>query len=97
MKDKQYYVYIVTNKKNGTLYTGIISDLLKRIWQHKNETIEGFTKKYELKRLVHYEQYMDVNEAILREKRIKKWNRQWKINLIEKNNPNWEDFYPQLV
>ena len=97
MNGKRYYVYILCNKRNGTLYTGITSDLIKRIWQHKNGAFEGFTKQYGLKRLVHFEQYVDVNEAILREKRIKKWNRQWKINLIEKNNPNWDDLYQKLV
>ena len=97
MTEKNYYVYILCNQKNGTLYVGITSDLIKRIWQHKNESVEGFTKKYGLKRLVHFEQYKDVKEAILREKRIKKWNRQWKINLIEKNNPSWDDLYDKLV
>ena len=97
MNGKHYYVYILSNKRNGTLYTGITSDLIKRIWQHKNESAEGFTKQYGLKRLVHFEQYQDVKEAILREKRIKKWNRQWKINLIEQNNPNWDDLYQKLV
>ena len=97
MTGKNYYVYILANKRNGTLYTGITSDLIKRTWQHKNDAVEGFTKKYRLKILVHFEQYQDVREAILREKRIKKWNRQWKINLIEKNNPNWDDLYRKLV
>ena len=97
MNRKNYYVYILCNQKNGTLYTGITSDLIKRIWQHKNAAVEGFSKQYGLKRLVHFEQYMDVKEAILREKRIKKWNRQWKINLIEKHNPNWDDLYQKLI
>ena len=97
MTDKHYYVYILCNKRNGTLYTGVTSNLIKRIWQHKNEAVEGFTKQYSLKRLVHFEQYQDVKEAILREKRIKKWNRRWKINLIEQNNPNWDDLYQKMV
>ena len=97
MTDKSYYLYILCNKRNGTLYTGITSDLVRRIWQHKNGAIEGFTKRYGLKLLVHFEQYTDVKEAILREKRIKKWNRQWKIHLIEKDNPNWEDLYQKLT
>ena len=97
MTDKSYYLYIICNKRNGTLYTGITSDLVRRIWQHKNGAIEGFTKRYGLKLLVHFEQYTDVKEAILREKRIKKWNRQWKIHLIEKDNPNWEDLYQKLT
>ena len=87
----QYYVYILTNKKNGTLYIGISNDLERRVWEHRNKLIEGFTKKYGLNRLVYFEQYQYVNDAILWEKRLKKWKRQWKINLIEKENPNWND------
>ncbi|MFO7715543.1 GIY-YIG nuclease family protein [Desulfosarcina sp.] len=97
MPDKQYYVYILCNKRNGTLYIGITSNLIKRIWQHKNSLVEGFSKQYGLKNLVYFEAYKDVEEAILREKRLKKWNRDWKINLIEKNNPNWEDIYQRLI
>ena len=97
MSHKTYFVYILCNQKNGTLYTGVTSHLIKRVWQHKNGVVEGFSKKYGLKRLVHFEQYTDVREAILREKRIKKWNRQWKMNLIEKHNPNWDDLYQELV
>ena len=87
----QYYVYILTNKKNGTLYIGVSNDLERRVFEHKNELVEGFSKKYGLKRLVYFESYQYVNDAILREKRLKKWKRQWKINLIEKENPNWND------
>ncbi|UOY05406.1 GIY-YIG nuclease family protein [Muricauda sp. SCSIO 64092] len=87
----QYYVYILTNKKNGTLYIGISNDLERRIWEHRNKLVEGFTKKYSLNRLVYFEQYQYVNDAILREKRLKKWKRQWKINLIEEENPEWND------
>ncbi len=97
MNDKQYYVYIICNKRNGTLYTGITSDLIKRVWQHKKGLVEGFSKRYGLKTLIYFEAYQDVEEAILREKRIKKWNRKWKINLIEKANPNWNDLYQSLV
>jgi putative endonuclease len=97
MTDKQYYVYIICNKPNGTLYTGITSDLIKRIWQHKKGLVEGFSKKYGVKTLVYFEVLKDVEEAILREKRIKKWNRKWKINLIEKANPDWNDLYQNLV
>jgi putative endonuclease len=97
MNDKHYYVYILCNKRNGTFYIGMTSDLIKRVWQHKNGAVEGFTKQYGLKTLVYFEQYKDVKDAILREKRIKKWNRQWKINLIEKNNPSWNDLYEKLV
>ena len=97
MTDKQYYVYIICNKRNGTLYTGITSNLIKRIWQHKNGLVEGFSKRYNTKILVYFEAHKDVEEAILREKRIKKWKREWKINLIEKNNPKWDDIYQTLI
>ena len=91
MEEKQYYVYILANNKYGTLYTGITSNLIKRIYEHKHGLLEGFTKKYNVHRLVYYEIHTDVYEAISKEKRIKKWYRQWKINLIEENNPHWLD------
>ena len=94
---KIYYVYILANKRNGTLYTGITSDLALRIYQHKKGIIKGFTKKYNVKILVHVETYTNVQDAILREKRIKKWKRQWKINIIEEHNPNWHDLYDDLI
>jgi putative endonuclease len=97
MADKQYYVYMLASKRNGTLYTGITSDLIKRIWQHKEGLVDGFSKQYKTRTLVYFEAYEDVEEAILREKRIKKWNRKWKIKLIEKNNPNWDDIYQRLI
>ena len=81
----------MTNKRRGTLYTGVTSDLSTRIWQHKNNLIEGFTKKYKLHKLVYYEQHENINSAIEREKQIKKWQRQWKLELIEKLNPHWKD------
>jgi len=87
--EKQYYVYLLSNKPYGTLYTGVTSNLLQRIYQHKNGFVDGFTKKYALHRLVYYEVHSDIHEAILREKRIKRWHRQWKINLIEQTNPQW--------
>ncbi|GAB4507124.1 MAG: GIY-YIG nuclease family protein [Allomuricauda sp.] len=87
----QYYVYILTNKRNGTLYIGMTNSLERRILEHKEETIKGFTKKYGLKTLVYFERHQNVNDAITREKRLKKWKRQWKIDLIEKDNPNWSD------
>lgn len=86
-----YYIYFLTNHKNGTLYIGMSNDLKRRIFEHKNGLIEGFTKKYGLNRLVHFEVYQYVQEAIVREKRMKKWKRQWKIELIEEENPNWND------
>ena len=91
MEEKQYFVYILASKKYGTLYTGVTSNLIQRIYQHKNGLIEGFTKQYNVHHLVYYEIHSDVNEAITREKCIKKWYRQWKINLIERNNPQWFD------
>ena len=94
---KNYYVYMLVNKRNGTIYTGVTSNLIKRIYEHKNKFVEGFTTKYDVDKLVYYEIYDDPENAILREKRIKKWNRQWKINLIQKDNPLWNDLYNTLV
>ena len=94
---KQYYVYILASKKNGTLYIGVTNNLLKRVYEHKNNLIGGFTKKYHVHNLVYYEAYSNIHDAIAREKRMKKWERQWKINLIEKSNPSWKDLYPDLV
>jgi len=94
---KSYYVYIMASKKNGTLYIGVTSNLPHRVWQHKNDRLEGFTKKYGVHRLVWYEATTDVAGAILREKQMKKWRRQWKINLIEKGNPNWDDLYEGIL
>ncbi|HHT9951849.1 TPA: GIY-YIG nuclease family protein [Legionella pneumophila] len=91
MEEKQYAVYILASKAYGTLYTGITSNLVQRIYQHKKGLTEGFTKRYNIHRLVYYEIHTDVYEAITGEKRIKKWNRQWKINLIEQKNPQWLD------
>ncbi|MAB48085.1 MAG: excinuclease ABC subunit C [Flavobacteriaceae bacterium] len=87
----QYYLYILTNKKNGTLYIGVTNDLERRIFEHKNKLIEGFTKKYDLTQLVYFESYQYINDAIRREKNMKKWKRQWKINLIEEENSDWKD------
>jgi putative endonuclease len=94
---KNYYVYILASKKNGTLYLGVTNDLVKRIYEHKQNAIEGFTQKYNIHYLVYYEVYQDVGEAILREKQMKKWNRKWKIRRIEENNPEWEDLYNEIV
>jgi putative endonuclease len=88
---KTYFVYILANKRNGTLYIGITNDLMRRSSEHKSGSIEGFTKKYSISKLVYFESTTDVNEAIAREKRLKKWKRQWKIDLIEKLNPDWRD------
>ncbi len=92
-----YYVYILTNHYQGALYTGVTSDLPARIYQHKKKFVSGFSSKHELTRLVYYEHFSDINEAILREKRIKKWNCQWKIRLIDEFNPNWNDLYDSIL
>ena len=89
----QYYVYILVSKRNGTLYIGVTSNLVKRVYEHKNNIIEGFTKKYNIQKLVYYEITDDIESAIRREKQLKKWNRKWKINLIENSNPEWRDLY----
>lgn len=91
MEEKQYFVYILASKKYGIIYTGVTSNLAQRIYQHKEALTEGFTKKYKVHHLVYYEIHSDIYEAITREKRIKNWNRQWKIHLIEQNNPRWFD------
>jgi len=91
MNDKIFYVYILSNKKRGTLYIGVTSNLLNRISQHKSKSIEGFTNKYNTKKLVYYEFFEDSYSAISREKQLKNWHRDWKINLIEKENPDWND------
>jgi putative endonuclease len=96
MKTQTYYVYITASKKNGTLYIGVTSSLKKRIYEHKNGLIDGFTKKYKVDKLVYFEMTNDVNGAIQREKQMKKWRRDWKINLIEKENPCWKDLYDDL-
>ncbi|MCP4393619.1 MAG: GIY-YIG nuclease family protein [Alphaproteobacteria bacterium] len=90
------YVYIITNKRNGTLYVGVTSNLQKRIYEHKDGTFDGFSKKHELKMLVYYEVFEDIENAITREKHIKKWNRKWKLKRIEEMNPEWEDLYDSL-
>jgi putative endonuclease len=94
---KQFYVYILASERNGTLYTAVTSDLLKRVWEHKEDLIEGFTRKYNVKKLVHYAIYDDAENAITRENRIKKWRRRWKLKLIEKRNPQWKDLYEEIL
>jgi putative endonuclease len=93
---KIFYVYILCNKQNGTLYVGVTSDLIKRIFEHKNNLVDGFTKKYNVHCLVWYEIHETAETAINREKQIKKWKRRWKLELIEKNNPEWIDLYENL-
>ena len=88
---RNYFVYILANKKNGTLYIGVTNNLKRRIFEHKNNLVEGFTKKYDIHILVYYDMTENIESAITREKQFKKWNRDWKIRLIEENNPDWED------
>ena len=95
--EKQPAVYILASKRNGTLYTGVTSDLIKRIWQHKNNLVEGFTKKYAVHNLVWYELHDNMQSAIQREKQIKEWKRIWKLELIERMNPEWADLYYRIV
>ncbi len=90
-------VYIMASTRNGTLYIGVTSDLLKRAWQHKHNVVEGFTEKYDVHQLVWYEAHASMESAIAREKSLKKWNRIWKLRLIEQLNPEWEDLYTQLI
>ncbi len=96
MKEKYYYVYIMTNKWNTTLYTGVTNSLSKRVWDHKQKSVKGFTSKYNLNKLVHYEIFTDIEEAIAREKQIKGGSRKKKIELIEKDNPEWKDLSDDL-
>ncbi len=90
-------VYILASGQNGTLYIGVTSDLVKRVWQHKNDVVEGFSKSYNVHLLVWYEVHETMESAIQREKNIKKWNRKWKLELIEKENPGWKDLYETLI
>ena len=92
-----FYVYIMTNRTYGTLYVGVTNDIARRAWEHREGLVEGFTKRYGLKLLVHVEQFQSISDAIHREKRLKHWNRAWKVALIEELNPNWDDLYATLI
>ena len=92
----EFYVYILASKRNGTLCTGVTSNLIKRIWQHKNGLVEGFSKEYNVKKLVYLEVHTNAESAITREKQIKKWRRAWKLRLIEEKNPEWKDLYEEI-
>ena len=94
--EKQPCVYLLTNKRNGTLYTGVTSNLPRRIWEHKNKFVDGFTQKYGTGKLVWYELHETMESAIQREKNIKNWNRSWKLKTIEEMNPDWKDLYEEL-
>ena len=90
-----YWVYILSSKKNGTLYIGVTNDLARRVYQHKAKSVDGFSKKYNVTMLVYTEEHNNINEALHREKSIKKWNRKWKLRLIEEQNPDWRDLFTQ--
>jgi putative endonuclease len=94
---KQPCVYILASQRNGTIYIGVTSDLVKRIWEHKNDMVEGFTKKYGVHTLVWYEAHETMEAAITREKQLKEWRRAWKLELIEKMSPDWRDLYADIV
>ena len=93
----EYYVYILTKERNSVFYVGVTTDLIRRVYEHKEDLADGFTKKYQIKELVYYEEYDDMETAIAREKIIKKWKRKYKINAIERMNPDWKDLYFDLI
>ena len=97
MSERHYYVYILASRIGGTLYIGVTNDLIRRVAQHKSKLIECFTEKYDVARLVYFEQFDDPDNAIKREKRLKKWNRAWKVRLIEQHHPNWDDLYHEIA
>jgi putative endonuclease len=97
MLDKQYYVYILTTAKNTALYTGVTNDLMRRIYKHKSDIVEGFTRRYKVHKLVYYEAVQDIMTAIAREKQIKSWNRRKKLMLINASNPDWRDLYNEII
>ena len=97
MQDKYYYVYIMASRRNGTLYVGVTNNIARRAYEHKSHVVPGFTKKYNVNKLVYYERFTDINSAIDREKRLKRYHRNWKKDLIEQNNPDWNDLYEELL
>jgi putative endonuclease len=97
MRDHVYFVYVLASGRNGTLYVGVTIDLVRRVQEHREGLVPGFTRKYGLKLLVYWELHHDINEAILREKRVKRWQRKWKLELIEAGNPQWRDPWPELT
>ena len=97
MRDHAYFVYVLASGRNGTLYVGVTSDLVRRVQEHREGLVPGFTRKHAVKLLVYWELHHDINEAILREKRIKRWHRRWKLELIEGNNPQWRDLWSELT
>lgn len=97
MKDHIYFVYMLASRRNGTLYIGVTNALMRRTFEHMNDLMDGFTKKYGVHRLVWFENYDNIDVAIAREKQLKGWNRAWKIKLIEKSNPGWNDLYRRMI
>ncbi len=97
MEEKRFFVYLMASDRNGTLYLGVTSNLVQRVWQHKDGAVDGFSKRYGIKRLVWFEAAGDAMAAITREKQLKKWKRAWKVELIESANPYWNDLYPSLI
>jgi len=95
--NRQPAVYILASKRNGTLYVGVTSDLIKRVWEHKNNVVKGFTERYSVHQLVWYELHETMESAIRKEKMLKNWKRAWKLELIERSNPNWQDLYEEVV
>jgi putative endonuclease len=96
-RERSFWVYILASRIGGTLYIGVTNDLVRRVYEHRSKFVPGFTKKYGVDRLVYFEQFSTAEDAILREKRMKKWNRQWKSRLIEELNPNWSDLYEGIA
>ena len=94
---RQYYVYILASKIGGTLYIGVTNHLIRRVYEHREKFVEGFTKKYDVAKLVYFEIHSEIEAAITREKQMKKWNRAWKVRLIEEDNPNWDDVYEKIA
>ena len=97
MINNSYCVYILSSQKNGTLYVGVTNHLARRVWEHKHGLVDGFSKKYEVHHLVYYEIHDNPESAITREKQIKKWKREWKIKMVEENNPEWKDLYEDIL
>jgi putative endonuclease len=96
-RDRSFWVYILASKLGGTLYIGVTNNLIRRVYEHRTDAVPGFTKKYGVHRLVYFEQFSDIENAIRREKRLKKWSRSWKIQLIEHSNPNWDDLFSSIA
>ncbi|MCK5028277.1 MAG: GIY-YIG nuclease family protein [Bacteroidales bacterium] len=96
MWNYNFYVYVITNKINSVLYIGVTNNLERRIFEHKNKSVPGFTQKYNIDKLIHFEHYDNINDAIRREKQLKKWNRKWKEELINKVNPEWDDLHEEI-